>query len=122
MFTSSNIAIGIGRRTEPDPTTLFTIEPANILKGYKLNPGVEYTHKFTANKCQSLLDILVRMRVRNDMFLYVVGDFWYRDRLRQRYYKTAFCRRLTEGEKVLNIQKTLPRFIVVNNPEYEYAD
>lgn len=121
IFTSSNIAIGIGRRTEP--RTLIAIDPVNVLAGNKLKPGAEYTHRFVTDQSErDMIDILTRMAVQKEVFLYIVGDLWYRDPLRQRNYKTAFCRRFIEGERVLNIQKTLPRFVVVNNPEYEYAD
>jgi hypothetical protein len=117
---SSNIELCLDRTEYP----LLKIRPEicrDFISG-KLKPGSDKTYIFRIDPQKYGLSVLRGYMDRNTgMSLYILGSVKYQDRL-CRPYKMGFLRRLIIADRPLGIQEAADRFVIVNDPNYEYAD
>lgn len=117
IIVRSNVRIGVNRTRRPLLANLEIIN-SDAISG-RLEPGEQMPALLDIDPNRRALSILATWPT--DMSLYLIVDFTYRDKLR-RSYKTSTCRRFTQAARFAGIDQARDRFVVVNDPDYEYAD
>ncbi len=112
-----NTCISLDRADRPLFNTVRPISSDSMCG--RLESGQEKRFQFGLDPQKYALSILSNYPAI--MSLYLIAEFGYRDEL-ERPYKTGICRRFTMTERTLGILRERERFLVVENPDYEYED